>query len=64
MREIIKKEWKKINRQLNSNASYLFLGIIVINMLKIVGRAAWRITKWVLKGLVKLSFSILEQISK
>ena len=64
MRKIIKKEWKKINRQLNSNASYLFLWVIVINMLKIVGRAAWRITKWVFKGLVKLSFSILEQISK
>ena len=64
MRKIIKKEWKKINRQLNSNASYLFLWVIVINMLKIVGRAAWGITKWVLKGLVKLSFSILEQIFK
>ena len=62
MRKQITREWKKINRQLNSNASYLFLGIIVMGVIRIVVGLVFKVMYWTVSKAFKFILKVIESL--
>lgn len=64
MKEEKGKKMRALTRGINRYPSYMFLSVITVNILYMIIKSTWRIIKWIVKGLIKLTFSILETTSK